>query len=164
MVAELKDTLPDDVAQMVERLHVGGLQKPENDRCIALIERLAHERDGWIDSAKYFSNGMEYYRGLIDEAAKHIGIDMYTADDQGVHPEPLRAKLPECVEHLSAERESYKAMLKEQWAAGVPPDCVVVPKEPTEAIRKAGCVYLDDDLFIADGIYKAMIAAGEVKP
>jgi hypothetical protein len=90
MVAELKDTLPDDVAKMVERLRKAG--------------------NPW-------------YSHTCESAADMI----------------------------------------ERLARQVPEGCVVVPREPTEAIRKAGCVYLDDDLFIADGIYKAMIAAGEVK-
>lgn len=110
MVAELKDTLPDDMAQMVERLHVGGLQKPENDRCIALIER------------------------------------------------------------LSAERDSYKSMLKEQWAAGVPPDCVVVSKKQLhKAYQEASwnaydqrCAHTLRDMIAAAWI--AMYPASTEKP
>jgi hypothetical protein len=57
-----------------------------------------------------------YYVGLIEKAARHIGLPMFTADDNGVHPEPLNAKLPECVEQLVAERDSsqhYAQQLRE---------------------------------------------------
>lgn len=71
-------------------------------------DELQQQLAGMTDSAKHFSGGMEYYRDLIDEAAKSIGIAMYTADDQGVHPEPLRAKLPECVAELVQQCDEYK--------------------------------------------------------
>lgn len=72
-------------------------------------DELQHQLAGMTDSAKHFSNGMEYYRGLIGEAAKSIGIAMYTADDQGVHPDPLYAKLPECVAELVQQRDDLLA-------------------------------------------------------
>lgn len=80
-------------------------------------DELRHQLAGMTDSAKHYSNGMEYYRGLIDEAAKSIGIAMYTADDQGVHPDPLRAKLPECVAELVQQRDELLAALKRLWIA-----------------------------------------------
>lgn len=75
-------------------------------------DELQHQLAGITDSAKHFSDGMKYYRGLIDEAAKSIGIAMYTADDQGVHPDPLRAKLPECVAELVQQRDELLTALE----------------------------------------------------
>lgn len=82
----------------------------------------------------------------------------------------LKDTLPDEVREIVERLRAYPtrdgllaAEMLERLARQVPEGCVVVPREPTGAIRKAGCVYLDDDLFIADGIYKAMIAAGEVK-
>ena len=80
------------------------------------LEAAKQERDGWIDSAKHFANGQTYYQNLIDQAAKSIGLPMYTADDAGVHQEPLRAKLPECVAALQAEKEALEKKLAEQQA------------------------------------------------
>jgi hypothetical protein len=67
------------------------------------IEALRRELDGWKGSAAEFCSNQQYYSGLIDQAAKHIGLPMYTADDDGVHETPLRIKLPECVEHLAKQ-------------------------------------------------------------
>lgn len=75
------------------------------------VEELTHTLVGWTDSAKYFRAESMYYRGLIAKAAKFIGLPMYTADDQGVHHEPLNAKLPECVESLVNQ---LAAMTKER--------------------------------------------------
>lgn len=86
--------------------------------CIRLREELAEVKQqlaGMTDSARHFADGMEYYRGLIDEAAKSIGVAMYTADDKGVHPDPLRAKLPECAAELVQQRDELLAAL--QWYA-----------------------------------------------
>ena len=74
----------------------------------ATVEQLVRERDGWIDSAKHFSNGLEYYRGQLDACARHIGLPCFTADDGGVHEEPLRAKVAEEVGRLVQARDYIK--------------------------------------------------------
>lgn len=74
-------------------------------------DRLQAERDIWIESAKEFCNGMEYYRDQIDKAARHIGLPCFTADDGGVHEEPLRAKVAEAVATLVAENEEQARLL-----------------------------------------------------
>jgi hypothetical protein len=75
-------------------------QEVEMRELRARIAELERERDAWKESANEFCNNQMYYIELIDKAARSIGLPMFTADDSGVHPEPLRAKLPECVEQL----------------------------------------------------------------
>ena len=74
----------------------------------ATVERLVQERDGWIDSAREFSDGLEYYRDQLDACARHIGLPCFTADDGGVHEEPLRAKVAEEVQRLVQERDQME--------------------------------------------------------
>lgn len=74
----------------------------------ATVEQLVRERNGWIDSAREFSNGLEYYRDQLDACARHIGLPCFTADDGGIHEEPLRAKVAEEVGRLVQERDKYK--------------------------------------------------------
>ena len=52
----------------------------------------------------------------------------------------------------------------ERLARQVPPDCVVVPREPTEAMCHAAKEAMWVGNIASSVIYKAMIAAGEVKP
>lgn len=80
----------------------------------ATVEQLVRERDGWIDSAREFSTGMEYYRDQLDACARNIGLPCFTADDGGVHEEPLRAKVAEEVERLVQERDYFKGRA-ESW-------------------------------------------------
>lgn len=81
----------------------------------ATVEQLVRERDGWIDSAREFSTGMEYYRDQLDACARHIGLPCFTADDGGVHEEPLRAKVAEEVERLVQERDKCIKECNEFW-------------------------------------------------
>ena len=89
----------------------------------ATVERLMQERNGWIDSAREFSNGLEYYRDQLDACARHIGLPCFTADDGGVHEEPLRAKVAEEVGRLVQERDDLrewnKAMVVKAASGGV---------------------------------------------
>jgi hypothetical protein len=66
------------------------------------LEALRAERDAWQETAAQFSRNEDYYRGLIDSAAPNLGSPMYTQDDGGVVPEPLRACLPKAVAALKA--------------------------------------------------------------
>ena len=91
----------------------GGLRKTPDSRDMfvaaavchlvwPMIEALRAERDAWQETAAQFSRNEDYYRGLIDSAAPNLGSPMYTQDDGGVVPEPLRACLPKAVAALKA--------------------------------------------------------------
>ena len=60
----------------------------------------AAEIQSWMDTAAQMSRNADFYRGLIDECAKHLGDAVYTADDGSVSDEPLRLKILELVAEL----------------------------------------------------------------
>lgn len=62
------------------------------------------------DIAMEFCRNMEYYRGLLDECAKHLGEAVYISDDGSRQDEPLRAKVPDLVATLSQLREENKGL------------------------------------------------------
>jgi len=74
------------------------------------IDNLRRAAIGWAgDCARHLQNE-EYYRGLLDACAPHLGIDAYTQDDGGLMDEPLRAKVPELVKRLAVrERDALVA-------------------------------------------------------
>lgn len=78
---------------------------------MTLSEALRAERDAWEQTAAQFSRNEDYYRGLIDSVAPMLGAAMYTQDDGGVVPEPLRACLPKAVAKLKARAEEAEAAL-----------------------------------------------------
>lgn len=68
----------------------------------ATLEQAVRERDAWIETAMTFSKNEEYYRGLVDAVARHLGPDVFVCDDGSVSEGPLRAKVPELVAALAA--------------------------------------------------------------
>ncbi len=72
--------------------------------------------DGWEAIAAQADRNRDY-RGLLDEVAVTLGREAYTADDGVVHPEPLRAKVPELVRALAARAERGKGDY-EVWLTG----------------------------------------------
>jgi len=63
-------------------------------------EQAIAERDAWIETAAQFSRNEDYYRGLLDLIAGHIGLEAFMADDGSISGSPVRAKLPELVAAL----------------------------------------------------------------
>lgn len=62
------------------------------------------ERDAWVESAAQFSRNEDYYRGLLDQCAEHLGDAVFIADDGSRSDSPLRAKIPEIVAALAKSR------------------------------------------------------------
>ena len=109
-IKALKEQLAAMTQENEEQARLLGISGSKEARLIAELVAMTQERDGWISSAKEFSNGMEYYRGQLDACARHIGLPCFTADDGGVHPEPLRAKVAECVGELQAQLAASQAL------------------------------------------------------
>ena len=65
-----------------------------------LAEAVARRIAAWMETAAQMARNAEFYRGLLDECAKHLGEAAYTADDGTVMDEPLRLKVPELVAAL----------------------------------------------------------------
>jgi hypothetical protein len=61
------------------------------------LEKEQNLTDNWVETAKNYANGVEYYRGLVDEIGKMLGDESYIADDGSRSDEILRAKVPELV-------------------------------------------------------------------
>lgn len=73
----------------------------ENKRTVmdpALAESFARRLAAWMDTAAMFSRNADFYRGLVDKCAEHLGRDAYTSDDGVLHDSPVRLKVPELVE------------------------------------------------------------------
>lgn len=61
------------------------------------LEQAIAERNGWLTAAAHAHDGMEYYRGIVDEIGATIGPDAYTDDVGKLHDSVLRAKVAELV-------------------------------------------------------------------
>ena len=67
-----------------------------------LAEAIAKRIAAWMDTAAHFSNGLEYYRGLVIRCGEALGEDAYICDDGSRSEDVLCAKVPELVEkHLA---------------------------------------------------------------
>ena len=71
----------------------------------------SYERKAWEETAATFARNSDFYQGLVDACAKHLGVEAFTADDGGIHNSPIRLKVPELVEKLAAERIEAKDKL-----------------------------------------------------
>ena len=83
--------------------HARNLERENAKLCAAAklaLDALSEEKAAWMRDAAREAQAVEFYRGLLDECAKHLGPEAYTADDGGVHDSPVRLKIPELVARL----------------------------------------------------------------
>ena len=78
----------------------------------------------WKECAAQHLRNEEFYRGLLDQCAVHLGPEVYTQDDGGHSDEPLRLKIPGAVCSLAALgplalTESQVAYLEEKRGTDV---------------------------------------------
>ena len=73
---------------------------------VVLAEAVAKRIAAWMETAAQENKNTEFYRGLLDECAKWLGPEAYTADDGSIHTSPIRLKIPELVEKLVRMNES----------------------------------------------------------
>ena len=66
------------------------------------IVRLRRMTVGWVETAAMHARNEDYYRGLLDACAPHLGAEVYTQDDGGIVTEPLRARVHDCVRRALA--------------------------------------------------------------
>jgi hypothetical protein len=82
------------------------------------LEQAVRERNAWVESAAQFSHNEDYYRGLLDQIAAHIGPEAWKADDGSVpDDEPVRARLPDLVAALTASDGAKDREIAELRAA-----------------------------------------------
>ncbi len=67
---------------------------------VRLAEAVARRIAAWMDTAAQAQRNADFYRGLVDECAKHLGPRAFTADDGTVLPDPVRLRVPELVAEL----------------------------------------------------------------
>lgn len=64
---------------------------------VRLAEAVARRIAAWMDTAAQAQRNADFYRGLVDECAKHLGPRAFTADDGTVLPDPVLLRVPELV-------------------------------------------------------------------
>jgi hypothetical protein len=65
-----------------------------------IAEAVAVRIAGWMETAAQFCKNTEYYRDLVQQCGRYIGIEAYTQDDGGIVDSVLCAKVPELVKNL----------------------------------------------------------------
>jgi hypothetical protein len=51
----------------------------------------------WEEEAKTFAKNADFYKGLLEQVAKHLGPEVFVSDDGSVQEDPLMLKIPELV-------------------------------------------------------------------
>jgi len=82
---------------------------------------LKAERDNWKETAAQFARNQDYYTSLLDRISETFGKDAYISDDGSVQDSPLRAKMPELVCTLKAERDRLREALEKLAILGNEP-------------------------------------------
>lgn len=77
------------------------------------VAELTRQRDNWEQSAKTFSDGLEFYRGLIRQIGESFGAAARTSDDGSIQQDVLALKVPELVDSLRATVETQAQELNE---------------------------------------------------
>lgn len=84
----------------------------QSKKATAELAELRSSEKTWIDTASFFSCGEDFYRGLVDECAKHVGGEVFVADDGSVSEDPIRLKVPELVAKQAGELAELRAELE----------------------------------------------------
>lgn len=84
----------------------------ERDEAEAARAELERERDAWKETGAGFLRDAEFYRGLLDDCAKHLGPAVFVSDDGSVQDSPLRLKVPELLAQAIAERDAARVELE----------------------------------------------------
>jgi hypothetical protein len=95
---------PDHITEIAQQAAAQCWCTPETSSIemdVRLAEAFTRVLAGWIDSAAQFSRNAEFYRGLLDECAKHLGPEVFRCGDGSVSDSPLRLKIPELVAQLA---------------------------------------------------------------
>lgn len=63
-----------------------------------------------LEDAARYSRNSDFYQGLLDECAQHLGKEVYTSDDGSVQDSPLRLRVPELVGKRFSELSGSEAL------------------------------------------------------
>ncbi len=73
------------------------------------VERLAKERDSWMETAAQLSRDADFYRGLVTGIGAQFGEIAYISDDGSKQQDVLCLKVPELVAATLKELAATKA-------------------------------------------------------
>lgn len=76
-----------------------------------LVAGLEHEVSGWIESARHFSAGQDFYQGIVRRCGVALGPAAYTSDDGSVQDDVLALRVPELVEELVRPQNRFQRAL-----------------------------------------------------
>ena len=65
-----------------------------------LAEEFANRLTAWLETLAQAERNKDFYQGLLDQCAEHLGPEAYTDDDGTLHDSPMRIKLPSMVREL----------------------------------------------------------------
>ena len=105
-----KQTPETDSQPVIMAINEDGYQVPCVD--IEFARKLEDQRNSWEQTAAHYLDGMHYYRGLVEQIGKIIGIESYVQDDGGIVDSVLCDKVPELVEELKRERDEARARVE----------------------------------------------------
>ena len=96
---------------------------------VRLAEACAKRIAAWMHTAAQGYRGAEFYRDLLEECGRALGVEAYTSDDGSIQQDVLALRVPELVKKLIPENE------REARAASVPaPNAEPSDGEPTEIV------------------------------
>jgi hypothetical protein len=76
------------------------------------VKGLENAEKYWTETAAQFARNVDFYRGLLDQTARHLGPSVFVSDDGSVQDEPIRLKIPELVQALEqSNRELREALI-----------------------------------------------------
>lgn len=112
----------------------------ERDALRAERDATVRERDGWTETARHFSEGSDYYRGLLVRIGQTFGREAQIADDGSDMREVLVAKVPDLVAALRAQRDSLRDALEKalEWIEGWDPGFTMEPDWPADHAAMRG--------------------------
>lgn len=94
-----------DAAIATSRMNERRLDMVCKSEAQALQERdeAERQRESWIETARNYARGSDYYQGLLDQIGEMFGVTARTSDDGSVQDSVLRARLPELVAGLRSD-------------------------------------------------------------
>lgn len=102
-MSDIHPKTPTEIAAQLWCLPQHAHKEMDPDFCASIRDVLTasqRQTDAWYDTAAQHCRNEFYYRGLVEQIGRLIGVDAFTADDGGVHDSVLCAKVPALVAKL----------------------------------------------------------------
>lgn len=103
---------PEDKPVEFDPSPLNGEMHKELERLAEALRLAEASRNGWKEDCERQTRNTLYYMAQMDRIAKHLGPEVFVADDGSVSEDPIRAKIPEMVASmaydLSEAKNNYK--------------------------------------------------------